>query len=117
MTNLTCPPMHGDAASLARALLTVPAHVRGLKAVEIVDRAKTAKIHVKCYGQCHPEYGNGSIMSAARLFADLPPEPDFTDTDYIDCFIHALQTLRALARAEALSRGDVPEDQVLEAAE
>lgn len=119
MTALTCPPMHGDVRDLARLLLVTPVLERAEVAKVMVDSAKTAHLHWKCYNENHPKYGNGSVMSAVRSHCKtLPSEPFFTDREYIDCWIIALQAVRELSKQEdVVGRDTGQEVELVEAAE
>lgn len=53
-------------------------------------------------GRCHPLWGNGSLMGAARKRM-LAPEPGFDDPEYCRCFEMVLEALIA-RRAHAPGR-------------
>jgi hypothetical protein len=87
------PPLHGDAVSVARVLLTVrPARRRWVLA-RMFREANLAHRHVSRWSLAHPIWGDGSLMTAA-LRRHPSAEPALDDADYCICL--AL-TYRALA--------------------
>lgn len=101
-TKLTSTVFAGDLSNLSRLLLTERPSDRAGLARRVIDMAKAGYLHNKTYGVFHQYYGGGAISDVARNFGvKLPQEPTYSDLDYIDCTIHALEALRDLARIEA----------------
>lgn len=92
------PLLHGDLASAARLLLTVPPAARGDLCRQLLAEAEAADAHRRATGKLHPRWGNGSLMAAARK-RPLPPEPGFDDGDYCHAFATVLRMLAAHRRA------------------
>ena len=87
------PVLHGDVSNAARALLAVPLAQRADLCRRLIVGAECADLHVRRTGRVHKEWGNGSLMAAARTQA-LAPEPSFDDAAYCACFELVLGTLR-----------------------
>ncbi|WP_171052661.1 hypothetical protein [Ruegeria sediminis] len=86
------PLLHGDVSSAARVLLGVPPAERDLLCRRMITEAEIADRHVAATGRLHPDFGNGSLMSAARRRA-LADEPGFDDPHYCSCFELVLRHL------------------------
>ncbi|MGR3617397.1 MAG: DUF7742 family protein, partial [Paracoccaceae bacterium] len=76
----------------ARVLLRLPEKVRSEVCVRLFTEADAADRFVAANGRLHPDWGNGSLMSAARKRM-LAPERGFDDHDYCGCFELVLQKL------------------------
>lgn len=87
------PILHGDATSAARALMAAAPEARIDLLVRILREAEIADRHVLETRSVHPQFGNGTLMAAARRHPILP-EPDFDDDCYADCFATVLTGLR-----------------------
>jgi len=88
------PVLHGDVSAAARALLAAAAEDRQALGARLLDQAEAADRHRLRTGRLHPQWGNGSLMGAARRYP-LAVEPGFDDPDYCACMILILQALRA----------------------
>lgn len=88
------PVLHGDISNAARALLFVPERQRQGLCLQLLEEAELADQFVSQTGRLHPEWGNGSLMSAARK-RFLAPEPTFDNPDYCRCFKMVLTALIA----------------------
>lgn len=86
------PALHGDVSAAARALLAVPRGARVQLCRGLIRRAERADRYRLATGRCHPRWGNGSLMAAARTQA-LADEPGFDDIDYCRCFRMVLAAL------------------------
>lgn len=86
------PVLHGDVSAAARALLAVPQRSRRSLCIKMVAEAELADLHVQRTGRLHPDYGNGSLMTAARTRV-LADEPSFDDPNYCQCFGMVLRQL------------------------
>lgn len=86
------PVLHGDVSAAARALLTAPPPHRDRLCARMIAEAELADRHVAVTGRLHPQFGNGSLMAAARS-RPLADEPSFDDTDYCQCFETVLRHL------------------------
>ena len=95
------PVLHGDLSSAARALLAAPPEQREALCARLFHQAEAADRFRLCEGRLHPEWGNGSLMAAARKYP-LKPEPDFDDTAYCHCMVLILRSLLALRQGVKL---------------
>ncbi|KUJ80757.1 hypothetical protein AVO45_06925 [Ruegeria marisrubri] len=86
------PVLHGDVSSAARALLWAPPDEREGLCLRMIEEAEAADRHVIATGRVHPQFGNGSLMSAARK-RPLADEPSFDDLHYCSCFEMVLRLL------------------------
>lgn len=86
------PVLHGDVSSAARALLRAPPAEREGLCLRMIEEAEIADRHVTATGRVHPQFGNGSLMSAARK-RPLADEPGFDDLHYCSCFEMVLRLL------------------------
>uniref|UniRef100_UPI004038AAAC DUF7742 family protein n=1 Tax=Yoonia phaeophyticola TaxID=3137369 RepID=UPI004038AAAC len=83
-----------DIEAAARALLVVPAHERAALATKICQRAQAADKYRRRLGRVHPDFGTGSILSAAARFRQAP-RPDRICSDYLGCFAQVCTHLSA----------------------
>jgi hypothetical protein len=103
------PVHYGDVSAAARALTLVPPPARVATCRDMLARAAAARDYMIRTGRCHPFWGNGSLMAAARC-AKLPPEPDFSDADYARCVETVLYCLRAVpSRRRRTRSGSQPD--------
>ena len=86
--------LHGDVTSAARALLAVPQDDRGALMSQIMTSARYADCYVKRFGRVHSEWGNGSLMAAARQHP-LAGEPSLSDKAYCTCLVMVLSQIIA----------------------
>ncbi len=86
------PILHGDVSDAARALLASPMAGRERLCRRMIAEADAALSHVNRTGRLHPDWGNGSLMAAARTHR-LAPEPGFHDLDYCRCMETVLACL------------------------
>ncbi|MGV6847187.1 MAG: DUF7742 family protein [Marinibacterium sp.] len=86
------PLLHGDVSDAARALYAAPAAARARLCRRLIAEADAAERHMECTGRLHPDWGNGSLMAAARQ-RPLPPEPGLDDPDYCRCMELVLSCL------------------------
>jgi hypothetical protein len=86
------PLLHGDVSSAARALLLVPLADRDAHCRKMIAQAQIAYLHMQSTDRIHPQWGNGSLMSAARRHP-LPQEPNFDERDYRHCWQVVLAAL------------------------
>lgn len=87
------PLLHGDVSNAARALLASAPGRRQTLCQQMVREAELADRHVQRTGRLHPEWGNGSLMMAARKYR-LASEPGFDDVEFIECFQTVLEQLK-----------------------
>ena len=103
------PLMHGDLVTAGRALLTVPPACRQAHINTLVIRSRAADKYRKQYGKCHPEWGEGSLMSCARHYSQ-PPEPVLSNPDYaqaLRCVLEAAAQHLSSCTANAQLQGRV----------
>ena len=86
------PVLHGDVSNAARALLAVPSALRPSFCARLIAEAEAADSYAGRTGRLHPFWGNGSLMSAARMRV-LANEPTFDDPEYCACFEMVLRGL------------------------
>ena len=77
-------PVHGDAVSVARVLLSVPLARREWVLARIFREAEMAHAQVLEGLGGHPFWGDGSLMTAA-LRRNAVPEPSLRDVEYCRC--------------------------------
>ena len=87
-----------DLVAAARVLLAVPARDR--VCAQLLIEAHCADKFVKRLGRPHSEWGNGTLMAAARARL-MTPERSFSDAEYTDCFMKSLRGLEQHRRAKA----------------
>ena len=78
----------------------VPEGERGRLCLLIMDGSLLAAAHVRRTGRIHRNWGNGSLMAAARRFP-LADEPDFSDPEYCRCTIQVLEAIARLTRGRS----------------
>jgi len=88
------PVLHSDVTALARAIYLVPDARRPALCSRLLAQAEAADRHRKATGRLHPEWGDGTLMTAART-APQADEPSFDDLEYCTCFELVLSTLIA----------------------
>ena len=96
------PILHGDATSAARALMAAAPEARIDLLVRMLREAEIADRHVLETRSVHPQFGNGTLMAAARKHP-LLPEPDFDNDTYAECFaivLYGLRVWRAVMQSE-----------------
>ncbi|AZV78552.1 hypothetical protein EBB79_12145 [Parasedimentitalea marina] len=86
------PVLHEDVTSAARALLLVRADRRQALCKRFVAQADMAEAYVQQTGRLHADYGNGTLMAAARSYP-LADEPTFDDLEYCHCVVTVLMAL------------------------
>jgi hypothetical protein len=84
------PIFHGDVTCAARVLLNTPAAQRQLLCRRMFEEAARADVFVRLTGHVHSEFGNGSLMAAARK-RELAPEPFLNNAEYCQCLIMVLE--------------------------
>lgn len=88
------PVQMADIEAAARAICAVAADERAALASEIYFRADVADRYRKRLRQVHPEYGTGSLMSAAAHFRQIP-RPDYMGVNYLDAIVIMSSKLRS----------------------
>lgn len=88
--------LYGDVTAAARALLAVPPAARGALLARMFDEADAADAHRLRTGRSHPDYGTGSLMSAA-LAHPVAREPFLDDPAYAACMGQVFRALVARA--------------------
>lgn len=76
--------LHGDIVAAARVLLLAPEEERRCLCQRMIDEAEKAYAHFEKCGKPHPDWGTGSLMSAA-LQRPAAPEPSFDNVEYLTC--------------------------------
>jgi hypothetical protein len=89
-----------DLTVAARALLAVPPCLRTCLCVRLFDEADCADKFTKRMGKPHTNWGNGTLMAAARSRKILP-ERAFSDHEYASCIVLILQSLQHHRAAKA----------------
>lgn len=79
------PVLAGDVSNAACVLLGLPQGLRKSACRRMIRQAETAERHRLRTGRAHPQFGNGSLMAAARRYRRVP-EPNFDCLDYCACF-------------------------------
>ena len=87
------PTLYGDVACAARVLYRLPQMEWEATRRRMICEADIADRYPDLHQKVHPRYGNGSLMSVARM-RSLPPEPFFDDPDYCACFEMVLRQVR-----------------------
>lgn len=86
------PIYPSDLDAVTRALLACdPAHRQGL-ALRIVAQAEIADRYRKRLDKLHPEFGAGTLSSAAQAYPRRP-RPDYCHPVYLDCMATLLAVL------------------------
>lgn len=88
------PIQMADIEAAARAICAVAAGERAARARDICFRADVADRYRKRMGRPHPEYGTGSVMSAAAYFQQVS-RPDYMGADYVDAILAISSALRS----------------------
>lgn len=88
------PVLQGDVSNAACVLLGLPQGLRKSACRRMIRQAETAERHRLRTGRAHPQFGNGSLMAAARRYRRVP-EPNFDCLDYCACFQLVLTELVA----------------------
>lgn len=76
--------LHGDVTAAARALLMVPAAARETLCRRMIQEADFADRYAKRLGRPHRDWGNGTLMAAARA-RPLADEPSLGEERYCQC--------------------------------
>ncbi len=66
------PVQIADIEVASRVLLALPAKERAAVMTDILERAKVADEYRQNLGRPHPDFGVGSVMSAASYYARAP---------------------------------------------
>lgn len=82
-----------DVTTAARALLAVPPDLRAGLCTRLFDEADCADKFTKRLGKSHLDWGNGTLMAAARA-REVLPERTFSDPEYTSCVVLVLQSLQ-----------------------
>ncbi|GGG64206.1 hypothetical protein GCM10011415_08420 [Salipiger pallidus] len=90
------PVLPGDVSAAACALLLERSGQRWQVARKMVCEADAADRYRRRIGRTHPQWGNGTLRSAA-LARGTGPERRLDDPEYIDCLILVLEALRRRA--------------------
>lgn len=80
-----------DLDSVARALLAVPQDARETLAKDVVQQARIADKYRKRIGVAHPDFGTGTLASAAQDLAKSTARS--CDADYRFCLAQVLVAL------------------------
>jgi hypothetical protein len=86
------PVLPGDVIQAALALLTAPEPARAGLIRQMLDEAGQADIYRQSNGRAHPDFGTGSLMSAA-MTRRRAREPYWDDPDYARCLVMVLRAL------------------------
>ncbi len=78
------PALQGDVTAAALALLAAPPPARGALLARMLHEADAADAHRLATGRAHPDWGTGSLMSAA-MKRPRAPEPFLDEPDYASC--------------------------------
>ena len=84
----------------------MPPAARAGLLVRLFTEAETADAHRCATGCAHPDFGTGSLMSAA-LARTRAPEPYLDDPDYAGCMAQVFEALVARAQ-NASARTEAP---------
>ncbi|MCJ7873735.1 hypothetical protein Q4577_13335 [Marinovum sp. 2_MG-2023] len=94
------PVLHGDVTAAARAMLMVPAEAREGLCRRMIEEADFADRYAKRLGRAHRDWGNGTLMAAARV-RPLAAEPPLGEDAYCRCLetvFHLLLEWRSTRR-------------------
>lgn len=86
------PVSFADIEVAVRVLICVPPQARAKAMADLLDRADVADRYRKRVGRRHPQFGSGTLMSAAQN-QPVASRPAFLDKDAHDalfCIINAL---------------------------
>lgn len=78
------PVLHGDVTAAARALLMVPDAAREALCRRMIEEADFADRYARRMGRPHRDWGNGTLMAAARA-RPLADEPPLVEERYCRC--------------------------------
>lgn len=78
------PVGHGDVTAAARAMLCVPPVAREALCKRMIQEADFADRYAKRMGRPHRDWGNGTLMAAARA-RPLADEPHLGEERYCRC--------------------------------
>ena len=76
------PVQLADLEIAARVLATLPASARPELIAQLCTQAKVADLYRKISGKAHPQFGTGTLMSAASKHA-LAPRNALCDRDFL----------------------------------
>ena len=77
---------------LARLLFIIPSVQQRAFADRLLEEVEVAANHLRHFGQCHPRFGDGSLM-ARCLALSPPPEPTGDDPAFLVAAIAGCQAL------------------------
>ncbi|MFY0596073.1 MAG: hypothetical protein JXQ85_06560 [Cognatishimia sp.] len=100
----------GDVFALAHRIAAMPLCERRSACDQMLQEADWADKYHKRHGQCHPRWGNGSLMGRVGLDGAPLGAPKFNDPDFCDTLllvITRLQEWRAVKRGDTLGRPQV----------
>lgn len=97
------PVLQSDLTAAARVLLALPEPDRAQGLRSMFAMAQVADLYRKRMGRVHPFWGNGSLMSVARMAA-FPPDPGLKDPDYLQCIAIVISELIARSCAHTSRR-------------
>ncbi|MEJ2000205.1 MAG: hypothetical protein P8X77_02260 [Maritimibacter sp.] len=86
------PVLPGDVIQAALALLAAPDPARVGLIRQMLDEAGQADAFRQSTGRAHPDFGTGSLMSAA-MTRPRAREPYWDDPDYARCLVMVLQVV------------------------
>ncbi len=86
------PVLTVDLICAGRAVLGVGTGNRHNRARELISAAEVADRFREEKGVCHPEFGDGTLAGAARLFG-MAPEPAICNAEFSQALIHVLEAL------------------------
>lgn len=89
------PVLPIDISNAARALLSVPHEMRQGFAARLVRNAAMADRYRKRFGRAHADWGNGTLMAAARMWP-LAPEPRSDNQAFLECQFMVFDAVLAL---------------------
>lgn len=87
------PILHGDLTNAARVLMRVAEADRDGVARQMIEEAERAFDHMTATGRAHPDWGDGSLMSAARM-RGMSFEPTLDNLAYCSCLETVLRSLK-----------------------
>lgn len=94
------PIGHSDMTHLARLLMTAPDFARHSMAADIFEFAEMAARNVTGDPMITNRYGNGTISGAVMAHparSSMPPETEFNEPEYLDCWRVAIEAVQSLA--------------------
>jgi hypothetical protein len=90
----------GDVIQAALVLLATPEPARAGLIRQMLDEAGQADLYRQSTGRAHPDFGTGSLMSAA-MTRPRAREPYWHDADYARCLVMVLRALTGNAAPPA----------------